>query len=63
MSRNLGMTTTAEGVETEEQLRMVKKAGYTEVQGYLFSPPRTAAEITKMLYGSAGTAESAAQRA
>ena len=63
MSRSLGMATTAEGVETEEQLRMVKKAGYTEVQGYLFSPPRTAAEITKMLYGSAGTAESAAQRA
>jgi EAL domain-containing protein (putative c-di-GMP-specific phosphodiesterase class I) len=61
MSRSLGMATTAEGVETEEQLRMVKKAGYTEVQGYLFSPPRTAAEITKMLYGSAGTVEMPSQ--
>ncbi len=61
MSRSLGMSTTAEGVETEEQLRMVKKAGYTEMQGYLLSPPRTAAEISKMLFGSTRTAESAAQ--
>ena len=36
---SLGMTTTAEGVETEEQLDRVREQGCTEVQGYLFSPP------------------------
>ena len=60
MSHSLGMTTTAEGVETEEQLRMVKQAGYTEMQGYLFSPPKTAAEISEMLFGTAKVSESVA---
>jgi EAL domain-containing protein (putative c-di-GMP-specific phosphodiesterase class I) len=44
LSRELGMATTAEGVETQEQLRLLASAGCTEVQGYLFSPavPRDA---------------------
>jgi EAL domain-containing protein (putative c-di-GMP-specific phosphodiesterase class I) len=35
----LGMTTTAEGVETIEQYRMVRDHGCTEVQGYFFGRP------------------------
>ena len=35
----LGVATTAEGVETEAQLRAVAAKGCTEFQGYLFSPP------------------------
>ena len=35
----LGMTTTAEGVETAEQLRQMREEGCTEVQGYLFGRP------------------------
>jgi EAL domain-containing protein (putative c-di-GMP-specific phosphodiesterase class I) len=31
------MTTTAEGVETVEQLRIVRELGCTEMQGHLFS--------------------------
>ena len=38
LSRSLGMVTTAEGVETEAQRELVKAAGYTEMQGFLFSP-------------------------
>lgn len=38
LSNELGMATTAEGVETLEQLDAVTLAGCTEVQGYLFSP-------------------------
>ena len=45
------MTTTAEGVETEEQRRLLRTFGCTELQGYLFSPARSAAEI-KMLFSS-----------
>ena len=37
------MATTAEGVETQEQLDALASAGCTEVQGYLFSPAVPAA--------------------
>lgn len=43
------MVTTAEGVETEEQRALVTALGCTEMQGYLFSAARPAAEITALL--------------
>jgi EAL domain-containing protein (putative c-di-GMP-specific phosphodiesterase class I) len=43
------MTTTAEGVETEQQKEILHNLGCTEMQGYLFSPPRPAAEIRTLL--------------
>ena len=49
LGSSLGMATTAEGVETEEQLKMIRAEGCTEMQGYLFSPPRPAAEIRQLL--------------
>jgi diguanylate cyclase (GGDEF)-like protein len=49
LGSSFGMTTTAEGVETEEQLRCLLAEGCTEVQGYLFSPPRPAAEIRSII--------------
>jgi diguanylate cyclase (GGDEF)-like protein len=49
MARGLGMTTTAEGVETPEQLEMIKAEGCTEMQGYLFSPPLSAREVDELL--------------
>ena len=45
----LGMGTTAEGVETEEQLDHVREHGCTEVQGFLFSAPRPADELPEFL--------------
>ncbi len=39
LGRSLGMATTAEGVETEAQLELVRQQGCTEVQGFLLSPP------------------------
>jgi EAL domain-containing protein (putative c-di-GMP-specific phosphodiesterase class I) len=45
----LKVSTTAEGVETEEQLKFVRAAGCIEYQGYLFSPPKPAAEIVRLL--------------
>jgi len=44
----LNMTTTAEGVETEAQRELLRKLGCTEMQGYLFSAPKPAAEVKKM---------------
>ncbi|MBS0643967.1 MAG: EAL domain-containing protein [Acetobacteraceae bacterium] len=39
LADRLNITTTAEGVETLDQLRLVRDAGCTEAQGYLFSRP------------------------
>ncbi len=49
LAARLGVSTTAEGVETEEQLRIVKAEGCTEMQGYLFCPPKPAPEIAALL--------------
>ena len=43
------MTTTAEGVETEQQRELLHALGCTEMQGYLFSPARPVAEIRTLL--------------
>jgi EAL domain-containing protein (putative c-di-GMP-specific phosphodiesterase class I) len=43
------MTTTAEGVETERQKTLLRALGCTQMQGYLFSPAKPAAEIRKLL--------------
>ncbi len=39
MGHSLGMEIVAEGVETAEQLHLLKKYGCDEYQGYYFSPP------------------------
>ena len=48
LGSSLGMVTTAEGVETEEQLKRICAEGYQEIQGYYFSPPRSAEEIFEL---------------
>ena len=46
---SLGMKTTAEGVETQQQLQKLKEEGCTEVQGYLFSKPVPATQAALLL--------------
>jgi diguanylate cyclase (GGDEF)-like protein len=46
---SFGMTTTAEGVETEEQMRCLNLEGCVEVQGYLYSKPIPTSEIPGVL--------------
>jgi len=40
LANELGMTTTAEGIETMDQLDAVRRAGCTEAQGYLLGRPQ-----------------------
>jgi len=47
---SFGMTTTAEGVETEEQMRCLNREGCIEVQGYLLSKPVPPAEVRRARY-------------
>jgi predicted signal transduction protein with EAL and GGDEF domain len=42
------MTTTAEGVETQQQRELLRALGCAEMQGYLFSPAKPAAEIRQL---------------
>jgi diguanylate cyclase (GGDEF)-like protein len=54
------MTTTAEGVETEQQRNLLYILGCTEMQGYLFSPAIPAADVRRLLLSHRGRAMSAA---
>jgi EAL domain-containing protein (putative c-di-GMP-specific phosphodiesterase class I) len=49
IAESMAIETTAEGVETEEQFACVANEGCTEVQGFLFSPPRPGSEILAMM--------------
>ena len=49
LGRNLGMTTTAEGVETAAQLEQIQKEGCSEVQGYYVGRPMCAVSATRLL--------------
>jgi len=44
------MTTTAEGVETEQQQELLRGLGCSEMQGYLFSRPKPAAEVRQLIH-------------
>ena len=57
LGRSLGMSTTAEGVETEAQLELVRRQGCTEVQGFLFSPPLPASSVTRLFQRPGGVEE------
>lgn len=49
LAHALGFTVIAKGVESEEQWKLLRSLHCDEVQGYLFSPARPAANITRML--------------
>jgi diguanylate cyclase (GGDEF)-like protein len=48
LANGMGMTATAEGVETREQLDQITSEGCTEMQGFLFSRPIPAHEIERL---------------
>jgi diguanylate cyclase (GGDEF)-like protein/PAS domain S-box-containing protein len=49
LGRSLNITTTAEGVETVDQLDWLRNEGCNEVQGFLFSAAKPAAEVAALL--------------
>jgi diguanylate cyclase (GGDEF)-like protein len=49
LAKSLGMITTAEGVETKEQMELVRMVGCTEVQGYYVGRPQPLKEMSRLL--------------
>jgi EAL domain-containing protein (putative c-di-GMP-specific phosphodiesterase class I) len=43
------MMTLAEGVETEDQFRLLQASNCDEAQGYLLSPPRPGGEVAALM--------------
>ncbi|WP_456828083.1 putative bifunctional diguanylate cyclase/phosphodiesterase [Bradyrhizobium sp. USDA 4518] len=60
LGRRLKITTIAEGVETNEQLDRLRAEGCNEVQGFLFSSAKPAAEVEQLLLRFGTRASSAA---
>ena len=59
LAQSLGMATTAEGVETEEEHKMVLDLGCTKIQGYYFGRPLPVAEARALASRNWGEAAAA----
>jgi EAL domain-containing protein (putative c-di-GMP-specific phosphodiesterase class I) len=57
LANKLNITTTAEGIETIDQLDLIRATGCTEAQGYLFSVPRPLLEVLDYFMESSPTVE------
>ncbi|HWJ87579.1 MAG TPA: EAL domain-containing protein [Pelagibacterium sp.] len=63
LGRSLGMSTTAEGVETEAQLDAVRAHGCNEIQGFLFSRPLPEKDALELVTRLSPATDSPAQNA
>ncbi len=53
IGQRLGLTTVAEGVETMEELKVLRDMGCDEIQGYLFARPMPACDVLPWLNDNA----------
>jgi len=51
MAESLEMSTTAEGVETEHELDVIRQLGCRKIQGYYFGRPMPALEARGLFHG------------
>ncbi|XZE44329.1 putative bifunctional diguanylate cyclase/phosphodiesterase [Pirellulaceae bacterium SH467] len=52
LGKSLGISTTAEGIETEEQLQRVVEEGFTQIQGYFYGRPIPASRLLETYFQS-----------
>ena len=57
LAESLGMDTTAEGVETHDDLCLIRELGVSQVQGYIFGKPMRAADALEMVNQASVTAD------
>lgn len=63
MADSLGMSTTAEGTETEEEVKMIQKLGCRKIQGYYFGRPMAPHAAEDLFKGPDPAATSLSERA
>ncbi|MFC3173409.1 putative bifunctional diguanylate cyclase/phosphodiesterase [Novosphingobium bradum] len=49
LARALNMVTTAEGIETRDELALMRELGVDQIQGYIYSKARAGAEVSEAL--------------
>jgi len=57
LADTLGMETTAEGVEIQDEIELIRDLGCTHIQGYVYGKPRRCDEVVDHLTAHNGTAE------
>jgi EAL domain-containing protein (putative c-di-GMP-specific phosphodiesterase class I) len=63
MAESLNLQVVAEGVETSEQFKLLKERGCPEAQGFFFSHPLIAEDVTQLLRRGKWVPQPAAPRA
>jgi EAL domain-containing protein (putative c-di-GMP-specific phosphodiesterase class I) len=56
LANSLGMSTTAEGVETDAECQLIAELGCRKIQGYLFGRPMPAVEARRLFENKARVA-------
>ncbi len=60
LGNSLGLTVLAEGVETIEQMRILRAERFVQAQGYLFARPQPADQVLRLLQTAVSPAGAAA---
>lgn len=63
LAESLNMETTAEGVELEDEIELVKQLGCSHIQGFIYGKPMPHEEVLKQLSGGKGLATAEGHRA
>jgi len=56
LANTLGMETTAEGVEVQDEIALIRELGCSHIQGYVYGRPMVAEDAARLLEGEGGTA-------
>jgi diguanylate cyclase (GGDEF)-like protein len=62
LADTLGMETTAEGVEVQDEIQLIRELGCSHIQGYVYGKPMRAAEVIKQLAAADGLATASGYR-
>ncbi|MDB5707029.1 MAG: diguanylate cyclase, partial [Sphingomonas bacterium] len=62
LADTLGMETTAEGVEVQDEILLIRELGCSHIQGYVYGKPARAPEVLKQLAAADGMATASGYR-
>ncbi|GAA0302241.1 hypothetical protein GCM10009087_10020 [Sphingomonas oligophenolica] len=62
LADTLGMETTAEGVEVQDEILLIRELGCSHIQGYVYGKPARAAEVVRQLAAADGMATASGYR-